>query len=626
MSTLPEKPSAPNVITFRSFGRFKQFFSTLYETFDTDVIQDQWNARRIRRLEVSVDGLQQSGKLAADETYIPVRIIDRNVNQKMPSRLGYLKSANRLAIFEADINLPDNPTPPNTARLESEFWRVLTYDGWETPYIAACDGCEFVGWNWLEVLYTPEPDRPGNVSINHIGRENLIFDMGVDDIQKSKVVVKRIPITLVTLREYADLFAFKPEFVAKLAELVNQQNTNTSGGDIYDDSNTTSVYLFRAFWKESGVVWTAFYGEDFPDWLNEPHEFYNGVDKEEDGPMEMQPGSMEPVASKVWAKQPETDYPFYPVVRKITEDRRIAMTQGSVSADYGTQEAACSIFSTYVNKAKRSGVTMWSPEGDAYDKSGAPKQIPLKFQDGQIWDRPMKSFSIDPPDSSLPNCLDQLETLNAENNQNIAWSVNNRKDSRKTATEVSEASRTQGEINSAETFMLSIALRSVWIGAWRIVQSQALQNLITFCPIAEGQNDIVLLSATYRLKAAGDTDFVERTLTVNNMLQDMELVMQTPAAMPFLIDFFRLRYPARGNVYIAALEQGMLAQQDQVAKQKDALLKMAVTDETGALTPEFKPFESQIQQLLSAPTSSTGQPVQPIQVGENKQQPQQKVA
>jgi hypothetical protein len=605
---------APSVISLSNFQRFKQYFSTLYENFDQSVINDQWNARNIRRLEVSVSAMQQQGKLEADETYIPVRIIDRNVKSRMPSRLAYLKSANRLAIFEPQLSFEALDIQPNTARLESEFWRVLTYDNWETSYIASSDGAEFVGWNWLEILYTPTETYEGHCAIFQVGRENLIFDVGIDDIQKSKVVVKRIPITLVTLAEYAKVFAFKPQFVAKLMEQVNLVDADSGPGTAsYDNADQAAIYIFRAFWKEGGVVKTAFYADNLEDWLNEPHDFYNGIDKEVENPPTIPQGSLVPVVTKTWQKEPAREYPFVPVLRAITEDLRIAQTQGSVSADYGIQEAACAVFSALVNMGNRSAQTMWSPAGDNYDKTGSPKQLSMKLERGQIWDRPMTAFSSPAPDSTLPNIIQALEQCNAQNNQQIAWAVNNRKDSRKTATEVGEAARTQSEVNSSETFMFSMCLRQAWSMAWPIIQSQALQGLIVFCPLPDGTNDMELIRRSYKLKAAGDTDYVEKQKTIINMQQDMPMMMPTPAGPAFMTHYLRLRYPSEADTYIKALDAG----QQQQEEQKNALLKTAITDpHTGELEAEFKPYEAQIAQML-APKGQAGQ------VGQQPQSPPQ---
>ena len=591
--------------SLKDFATFKSVFATLNQGFAADVQTDQLAARAIRRLEVDVEQMRQDGRLEAHETFIPVRTIDANIKQKMPQKMQYLKSANRLAVFEPEVSFPGEQQP-DTARLDSEFWRVLTYPGWEIPYIRVTDGAELSGYDWLKVLYTPTPTRPGSVSIEHVGRANLLFDVSVTNIQDSKLIAERVPTTLVSLTRLAKEFKFKMADVLQLREKIALFNTNqtlSSGtGETYDQS----VCIYRIFFKEGGVVFTTWYAIDIDHYLTDPVEFYNGVDEQVEIPLP--PGmSLEPQVETTWRPVSETDYPYNLVVRNITEDARITESVGAVTSDYPNQEAASSIFTSIVNQAVLSARTMWSPAGDSFDKTGAPKQLALKFENGQIWDREMKAFNAPPPDSMLPKVLDSLQQLNAVQNNSIAWAVQNRQDSRKTATEVTAASQTQSQVNSSETFMLSIALRPVFMNAWRIVQSQALQGLIIFCPLNPQQNDITLISGKYTIKAAGDTDFVEKQMTVANMQQDWPIVQNTPAAIPFMEDYFRLRYPNRARVYIAALQQGD-AQNDAINQQRKALLQQAVTDENGMLTPEFQPYAEKVQALIADAPGDTPTP------------------
>lgn len=602
-------PTEPTTATqsLRSFQVFKTTFETLNQGFQTDVQGDQTVARRLRRLEVDVEQLRQEGKLEAYETYIPVRMIDTNISQKMPQKLAYLKSSNRLAIFEPEVVVPNAP-PPDTARVESEFWRVLTYTDWEIPFIRVTDGAEFVGYDWVKVLYTPQPDRPGNVTIDHVGRENLLFDLSVKDIQDSKLIAERYPMTMVSLTRIAREFKFKAEDVIQIREKISifNKNADSSGDSIaYNDYNEGTC-IYRIFFKEAGIVWTSWYAPCIDHYLTEPKLFYNGVDFQQEVPAPPVPGQLEMVMQKVWTPVEETAYPYYPVVRKITEDARISQSVGAVESDYPLQEAASSIFSSQVNQGFLASQVMWSPDGDAFDKTGAPKQLSLKFERGQIWDRAMRAFTAPAPDPSISRIVQDLQQLNGLQNNSIAWTVQNRQDSRKTATEVSESARMQSQVNSSETFMLAIAIRAIMTGAWRIVQSQAMRNLIVFCPLAEGGNDLALVGLQFKLKAAGDTDYVEKQQTIANMQQDWPIVQQTPAAMPFLSDYLRLRYPNRANVYIGAIAQGE-QQNAQLIQQLKAVLKEAVTDENGMLTPEFAPYGAQIQSLIADSPASGGE-------------------
>lgn len=597
--------------SLRDFATFRDTFQVLGEGFNVDVQGGQVQARMKRRLDVDPESLRQSGNLEANETFIPVRLIDSNIAQKLPNKLAYLKSANRLAIFEPELIIPGVP-PPDTARVESEFWRVMTYDDWEIPYIRCMDGAEFVGFDWFEVLYVVEDNRPGNVTLNHVGRANLLFDMSVHSIQDSKLVAKRIPMTLVTLTKMAKEFGFKTEDVLHLREkLVSRPMSSYGYGDtISTNEFTQDICIYRVFFKEDGIVYTAWFHYDIDHWLAEPKEFYNGVDTEQ-VEMVIPPGALEPIEQRTWVPARETEYPFYCLQRRFTEDARIVQTQGAVVADYPAQDAACTIFSAMVNQGQQSTCIMGSPAGDAFDKSGAPKQLPLKIERGQIWDRGMSFFAPPPPDPSLDRIVQSIQQLNAVQNNEIAWAVQNREDSRKTATEIAASEQKQSKINSSDTLTLSICLRPVFTAAWRIVQSQALQGLIVFCPLADGSNDIALIAQRFKIKSAGDTDYVEKQTTIANMQQDWPIVVNTPAAMPFLSDYLRLRYPDKANTYIQAIQMGQMqnAVQDQ---QRKALLKEAVTDDNGNYTPEFAPYRDQIEPLIAdGGAGAEGNPAQP---------------
>jgi len=590
--------------SLKDFRVFQATFATLNTGFNTDVQTDQITARKMRRLDIDVESLRQSGDLEAHETFIPVRIIDNNIKQKLPTKMAYLKSANRLAIFEPKVTIPGQP-PPDTARVESEFWRVMTYPGWEVPFIQCMDGAEFVGFDWFEVLYTPEENRPGHVSVNHVGRANLLFDLSVSTIQDSKLVAKRIPLTLVSLTKIAREFGFKEEDILKLREKIALAKTSATAD--YDESIaynefTQDTCIFRVFFKEGGVVWTSWYAQDIDHYLTPPTKFYNGVDRKE-VTQTLQPGTLIPVPQETWVPEEEENYPYYPLLRTITEDKRIARTMGAVSSDYPIQEAACTIYSCLVNQTEQSAQVMASPATDDYDRSGAPKQLSLKIQRGQIWDRKMDFFHPPPPDPAVSRAVQELQQLNATQNNQIAWAVQNREDSRKTATEVQASEKQQSQINSTETLMMSICFVPLYTAAWRIVQAQALRQLIVFCPTAQGANDVALISLDYNIKAAGDTDYVEKQQTIINMQQDWPIVVNTPAAMPFLSDYLRLRYPNKANTYIEAIQMGQQNNEQLIAQLK-ALLKEAVTDETGNLTAEFQPFADRIYQLIGTEESA----------------------
>jgi hypothetical protein len=173
------------------------------------------DARQVRQARVNVANLKASGILSAKETYIANRLIDENITRALPSRLQYLKSGGRLALFEPqDARL--KVAIAEIQQLESEFWRVMTYDNWEMDYIKAFDGSELLGWDWVEVAY--DESRPGHVNVSHVGNDYLIFDQTIQSLQESSIVGRQYLLSEVRLRALAKANSFNETVVAEVME------------------------------------------------------------------------------------------------------------------------------------------------------------------------------------------------------------------------------------------------------------------------------------------------------------------------------------------------------------------------------------------------------------------------
>src|SRR6478609_4087134 len=85
--------------------------------------------RAKRDVNIDAESLRQQGKLDDDETLIPVRVIDTNIQREQPAYINYLKNSRRLCTFNSLTN-PEQ----DTQKLEIEFTRGMTYIGWETPH------------------------------------------------------------------------------------------------------------------------------------------------------------------------------------------------------------------------------------------------------------------------------------------------------------------------------------------------------------------------------------------------------------------------------------------------------------------------------------------------------------
>jgi hypothetical protein len=261
---------------------------------------------------------------------------------------------------------------------------------------------------------------------------------------------------------------------------------------------------------------------------------------------------------------------------------------------------------------------MWCPENANLEAPTAPKQLEFSIEHGKIWNQPMRAFSPPYPDATLPNVLDILRTQNAEDTNQISFATNNRKDTRKTATEIEAAQAQDSVMGTVTVTNWATALSSVWNAAWRIIQSEALQGNIVFCSIPEGQNNVELIGQDFKLIPAGTTDYVERMEVIASMQSDIPIVLPTAAGPAFLEEYLKLKYPNNAEKFIAPLRQQQ-AQSQQTVQALQVMLQEAVTDDAGKLMPEWQPHAMELQQLGVKAGPALAQPQQPLTPAQNEE-------
>ena len=596
---------APPVHDLARKENFTTLFNQTYQRFEP-VKEETRKNRLVRRANVDVKSLQASGQLAADETVVPIRVIDENVTRQLPKHLAFLKQSRRLAIFEPqDIKIRNNPAL-NLGPLESEFTRVMQYDGWELDYIRWLDGSAANGWDWVRVRH--EAVYPGAVVVEHVRQDYLAFDTSVQDIQHSQMVYQAHPITLVTLYDYTARYGFDLNAAQKLEENVRAkamaQNTTEASSVYYRNA----IYVYEVFYKQKGIVYVGWWSKDINEFLKLPEPYYNGVD--EPIPMsDPQSGPLGAGMKQTFEPTFEVEYPFVQLYDEVTEDATIVEHRGSAIKDYYMQDACTTLMSAFVCACQRAANYQIVPEKGT-ELGVAPKAQNFQIKSGAVWNQTMKFINTPWPDAMLPRALDILSTRNAIANDDIAWGVNNRQDSRKTAEEVKTANMQQSQVNSTQVLYFSIALRAVFTKAWRIIRSQALSGKIEFLATQPE-----LLGYEYRLRSAGDIDYIARQERIQAMRIDWPVIQTTGAAMQFMFDYLKLVYPDTADSYIAAIQKAIQDQNQAGAliQKLAAALQAAVMTPNGQLKPDvshddvttLQSLQQEVKQYLTNESQST---------------------
>lgn len=590
---------------------------------DWDIeIRDTKLRRAQRKLDVDIDALRQGtaqnpAQLNADETLIPVRVIDENIRKEQPSKIQYLTQSRRLAIF-------DNSQVPQQKReeLEIAFTKGMTYSGFLQNVFKTDDGAALHGWDAVEVLYTTS--KPLNCGVEHIGHENLIFSLDSKDIQGQAFVLRALDVTVIKLKEFEKSHGFNSEMVASIIADVEAKTNEIP----------RNIRIYKYFAKVEGIVYVGWCtlrdggegGSAISDWLKKPELLDLGrrvmktvtemVTEQVMVPdittgLPVATPVQRPVQKQVWEQPPESSYPIRIELYSESEEQCISNQKGRAFFDNPSQEAQTAMWSLFINGSVRASNVYASAKQNS--ATGGPlKKLETDLEHGCIYSEPVDFFHTDYPDPSILRAADGLNNRKAQEMGQTAAAVINRDDSRKTAEELKQARGEQMQMGTIPIMLFSNFMREVLTLCWYIVQSQAEQGNIILLPIqvnlpammpgapprTETVNDLSIISQKFDIKPAGDTDVLRREEKLQRRFMLMPFIQGTSAYPQFLMDLISELLPEDAEKYNSILRQGMASMEQQMIALA-TMLQEATTDDSGAIMPEWKPFEAQLQQMFA---------------------------
>lgn len=513
--------------SIKDFAKYKDACQRIQalESEWSKIVNDTDKGRKQRYITVDVGELRLRGDLRRDETLIPIRTIHINIEREIPSYIAFLKQSRRSAIFR-------NPkVPPYVLdKIETEFTRVSQYDSWERPFHKLVDCATAHGWGAVEIVY--DDTKPGKFAIEYIRHEDLLFPTDTIDIQYCEFIIRRYRLSNDQLRFLVKEYDFSSEEVENLIK-TNKDNRLIPVGKL----------MFRN--TEDGLIYVCWYSLKSKEWLKEPEKLFLGVRNKV---IDQNTGAVR------YEDVYENEYPVEVLCYKENEDDRITRHKGRIWLDQYKQEATTAIWTGFVNRLMRASNVYASPK-NPQSLDGTPKLLSMELVNGAVYDRPLDFFGLDYPNPGVINVLNMLDVQNQEETNNVAWAVNNRQDSRKTASEIVAAQQQQQVLTSVQIALFSIFLRHVYTKAWRIVKSMALQGRIIFLPdLSQEQRDIIL-SMEYVVMAAGDEDVVQRNERINRKMQLLNVMLQTSIGVEYLGSILKDILPDEGEKWAQLLLQ-----------------------------------------------------------------------
>ena len=546
--------------------------------------------RNLRYIDVDVDALRQEGKIQADETFIPVRVIDTNISREDSVYTAYLTQSRRLLV----LDLP-GVSNDYTDRLESEVTRGLRYKGWLTEFHRVRDGAAMHGWDAMEVVF--DLSKPLHVGFEHIGHDRLYFDRNVHDIQDSEYVVIKYNVTGRVLKELAAENMFNPDQVNLVLE-----------GDSNGNKRLEAKFdLYKGYFKFDGIVYVCWFvkGLRSEDWIKAPEPLYLGISHIEqqigegsgtlatspEGGIEILPPQPVPVEVDDYV----FEYPIHLLYYKETEEKEVFSKVGRCFLDSDWQEAQTSIVTSFVNKLKRSSNVYAAPATDTEEAD--MRQLDVVLENGKIFSKPLTFFSQQPPESIVLQSLNYLDSANSQRAGQVDYAALNRKDSRKTATEMTAAKEEAAQNKATPIALFSDFLRGIFTITWKIVQSRALLGKIPLLLDESGNNNVNIIGLPYEVHPAGDVDVIARQEKINQMMQDWPVISQTSLSTKFLADLMRLKYPDEGEQYAQIITENPSGGQLVMAL-SSMLQTLVKPEDVAALPPEQQQQLANLQQQV----------------------------
>lgn len=578
------------------FSAAKANLTKLIGGWDEEVKRSE-KRRQFRKIDIDVELKRQSKEIDPDETILPVRVVDENIEKEMPSYVSYLTQAEHLVIFNDDA-----APSTNTDLISNNFTRGMKYIGWEKIWFRSIDGAHLHGADAIEVLY--DQTKPLHVGHEHVGHDCLFYSRDIYDIQDAPIVLRKYMFSGEKLRGSVTNSGFNEVVVTKILE------------ELKDDAENSTSEVYKVYFRYEGYIYIAWYSPCGEEWLKKPEKLFLGVRKRVEEQIIIPVGGIHkglpvmqptPITTVKWVPEYETAYPIFVLAYKETEEKKLVEKKGRGFYDQYRQEGQTAILSGYVNALNRSTRFMAFPKQGG---SGASVKQTQPFVKQGLYNEPLEIFQSPYPDSvSILGALQYLDASGAREINQLT-EVLRRKKGEKTATEVETAQKETSLLAGVKLVLFSTFVRQVYTHSWRLVQSLALQGEIPFMMQQENNgryiNDDAVIGRSYTLVAAGDVEVVQRAQKLDRMMQFWPIVSMTSVRDVFFLKMLKMLFPEDYNEYASAFQANQVGKQlvGTLGNMVQSMVQKYPQELTSA-TPEqqaqLQAVQQQAQQYLAMP-------------------------
>lgn len=553
-----------------------------------DLVAKSNASRKLRYAEVDIEVERKAGKIAPDEIYVPQHIIDTNIRREQSSYIQFITQSPRAVILK-DRNDPAF----DLSLLETDLTEKLRFPQWQLGAYANIDGFQANGYGVQET--TQDLNNPGELGREYVQYGDFGFIADTRDLQKVEMLGRSYYFTKTKLESLTKSESENDRWSKAQVDKILASEPNDEQSNVYSGTATINRSLYKimkVMFRVKGIVQVGWCCPTIcDDWLRAPRPLFLGRRKINEkankiaGVIAKTPAPMQNIVASTIKRiapsitdkhieqiksglpasdeQYETQYPYFLYPYLVSENDTIANLKGRVFLDQDTQNAASSLLSSLLTKARRSSGLYFAKEtSDPNDDFLMQKNI--HFKTGAIINGKLKEMKLDAPDASLFQAINTLVSTNQQETSQVNFAETNRQnDSRKTAAAVKASQQMATQLSGVQVTLYSIALNSQYNFECDIIKSRVLAGLIKVTPILQS-----LYARDYTIKPSGDVDVIEKQALIQTMQAAWPIMQNTPAAQAFLADLLELMFPNNAPKYLSAMNQ---AQQQKNSQQMQTL-------------------------------------------------------
>lgn len=486
--------------------------------------------RAYRRLDDAHDELVERGVLLEDEIYIPKRLIDRRIKEEVPIQVNFITSSDRLLVLKCLNDESYNPE-----NLERAFATYMRYPGWIIPWIRAFDATALHGGCALEVAF--DPSKPFYCRLDYIRRDDLMFPKDATSIQGCEHIVRRYFFRPFELETFPDEYNFDKSEVKKLL-------TSYTGSKRAD-----KIPIYRVFTKVNGIVYVWWHSGTCNGFLKPPEPLKLGIYDKFEAYAFSKSLSDGDINAKIPDQLPISNYPIFWLSYELIEDNELLASRGRVHRDLADQEAISALWTAIINGAIKASRIYPSFINDPSSPAGVSENTPLKGN--TIYNREIKIQRVDYPAAELLTVAQQASVDATAMTGRVDFAAFNRRDSRKTAREISAALQQQEVLSSGVLASQSSTILDIYLLCWQIGISQVLLGNIKF-PVSSEE----IINHEFRFAFSGDTDVIQRSTRMNVIMQTFGILQNTPVGPEILVYLVENFFPEKASQWVPIIRSG----------------------------------------------------------------------